>query len=346
VWIGINIDGGRTLDELFERVRSARASGFATAWLPQSPGAGPLAEVSREHGSRRNGTRRPRHQLFGYDSLTALAVAGREVDGIELGTCVTPIFPRHPMVLAEQALTVQAVRTGPVTLGIGVSHRHVVEDQWGYRYDRTVLRMREYVTVLNELFETGAVSFSGQTTQARGTLSFPIPGRVPVLLAALGPQMLRVAGEHASGVITWMTGVRTLETHIVPTVNHAAGAAGRPAPRVVASLPVCVTDDADAARQLARRMFLIYRSLPSYRAMLDREKADDGGDIALVGSEEDVARAVKRLEEIGVTDLNALIIGSETEQMRAKALLPALGDQSRQWRQPPSVLTRSLGDHL
>lgn len=301
--------------ELAGKVAAASRAGYAAAWLPQSPGSGP----------RTRGARRTRHELFGYDSLTALAIVGQATTGIELGTCVVPTFPRHPMVLAEQALTVQAGCVGPVVLGIGVSHRHVVEDQWGYTYDRTALRMREYLTVLNELRTAGRTAFTGQTLRANGSLSFPVERRLPVLIAALGPRMLEVAGECSDGVITWMTGPRTLEQHTVPTLARAA--AGRPAPRVVASLPVCVTDDPDTARELAARMFLIYRSLPSYRAMLDREKAEHGGEIALVGSEEDVVSGIRQLAEAGVTDLNALVIGSESEQARAHQLLPTITDR-------------------
>jgi F420-dependent oxidoreductase-like protein len=312
----LNIDGGRRFDELIDKVEQASNAGYASAWLPQSPGAGPRGRSSR----------RVRHELFGYDSLTALAVAGQNVHDIELGTCVTPTFPRHPMVLAEQALTVQAAYPGPITLGIGVSHQHVVEDQWGYSYDRTASRMREYVTVLNQLCATGTTSFSGETVHANGSVSFPIQGRLPILIAALGPRMLAVAGECADGVITWMTGLRTLDKHTVPTLTEAAQAAGRPTPRVVASLPVCVTGDPDTARELAARMFLIYRSLPNYRAMLDRENAEHGGDITLAGSEEDIVSQVKALAEAGVTDLNAWVIGSELEQARTHALLPTLTD--------------------
>jgi F420-dependent oxidoreductase-like protein len=316
VRIGLNIDGGRRFDELIGKVELASESGYASAWLPESPGSGPRTRSSR----------RSRHELFGYDALTALAVAGQSVYDIELGTCVVPTFPRHPMVLAGQALTLQASYPGPVTLGIGVSHQHVVEDQWGYPYDRTALRMREYLTVLNELRAVGSTAFSGKTVRANGTLSFPVTARLPVLVAALGPRMLEVAGELADGVITWMTGPRTLAGHTVPRVAAAAAAAGRPTPRVVACLPVCVTSDPDAARDLAARVFLLYRSLPNYRAMLDRENATHGGDIALVGSEEDVAASVRALADTGVTDLNALVIGSELEQARTHGLLPKLTD--------------------
>lgn len=316
VRIGLNIDGGRRFEDLIDKVEQASNAGYVSAWLPQSPGSGPRARSGR----------RVRHELFGYDSLTALAVAGQSVQGIELGTCVVPTFPRHPMVLAEQALTVRAAYPGPMTLGIGVSHEHVVKDQWGYDYDRTALRMREYLTVLNQLRDTGTTSFTGETVRANGSLSFPITERLPVLVAALGPRMLKVAGECSDGVITWMTGRRTLAEHTVPRLTTAAEAAGRPAPRVVASLPVCVTSDPDTARELAARMFLIYRSLPNYRAMLDRENAQHGGDIALVGGEQDVLAGVQALADAGVTDLNALVIGSELERARTHGLLPKLTD--------------------
>lgn len=319
--IGVNIDGGRDLAELLARIDHAAAAGYASAWLPQSPGGGPRKRSSRDR----------RHRLFGYDSLTALAIAGTRVSGIELGTCVLPTYSRHPMVMAEQAITCQAgYPGGPVTLGIGVSHQHVVEDQWGYSYDRTALRMSEYVAVLNALLTEGEVAFEGETVTARGSLTIEVDRRIPVLVAALGPRMLDVAGEASDGVITWMTGTRTLAEHIVPRISAAAARAGRPQPRVVASLPVCVTENADEARQLAQRMFLIYRSLPNYKAMLDREDADHGGAIALVGTEDEIAGAVKRLEDLGVTDLNALVIGSDAEKARAHALLPQLNPQAEE----------------
>lgn len=316
VRIGLNIDGGRHFQELIDQIERACNGGYTSAWLPQSPGSGPRTRSSR----------RVRHELFGFDSLTALAVAAQSVRGIELGTCVVPTFPRHPMVLAEQALTVQAAYPGPVTLGIGVSHQHVVSDQWGYAYDQTSLRMREYITVLNQIRDTGTTTFTGKTLHANGSLSFRVVDRLPILIAALGPRMLKVAGECSDGVITWMTGRRTLTKHTVPLLTAAAEAASRPAPRVVASLPVCVTNDPDAARELAARMFLIYRSLPNYRAMLDRENADHCGDIALVGNEQDIIAGVEELADAGVTDLNALVIGSELEQARTDALLPTLTD--------------------
>ncbi|MGH3548679.1 MAG: TIGR03564 family F420-dependent LLM class oxidoreductase [Pseudonocardiaceae bacterium] len=319
---GINIDGGAGFDEFLAKIRQAREAGFHSAWLPQSPGGGP-----RNHG-RNRGNPRQRHMLFGYDSLTALAIAGQHVDGIELGTNIVPIFPRHPMALAEQALTLRTAYSGPMVLGVGVSHRHVVEDQWGYRYDRTALRMREYLHVLNELFSTGAVAFDGETVIARGSLTIPPTDPFPVLVAALGPRMIDAAGELSDGAITWMTGHRTLASHVTPRLTAAATRAGRPAPRLMAMMPVCVTSEVTAARKRAQRVYLIYRLLPNYRAVLDREGAQDSADIALIGDEDAVAAQVKRLAESGVTDLAGMLFGPEEDQARTRALLADLSGSS------------------
>lgn len=311
--IGLNIDGGRTFEELVARVRHGRDSGYSSLWLPESPGDGP----------RRRSTRAHRHRLFGFDSLTALAAVGHELGGVEVGTCVVPTYPRHPMQLAVQTLTVAAATGGRFTLGVGVSHRHVVEDQWGYSYDRTAQRMEEYLTILRDLMTTGEVHHDGPTAQANGSLSIPHE-RVPVLVAALGPRMLEVAGRLSDGVITWMTGPRTLQEHVVPRLQESAERAGRAPLRVVASLPVCITRDPQEARELAARMFIIYRSLPNYRRMLDREGVEDAGGVALIGSEEEVREKVESLAAMGVTDLNALVIGSTDEIARTHHLLPRL----------------------
>lgn len=316
VRFGVNIDGGSGFDELMAKVCQARDAGFHSAWLPMSPGGGTGPRSSRPGR---------RHTLFGFDTLTAIAVVGQHVDGIELGTNIVPIFPRHPMALAEQALTVQATSRAPLVLGLGVSHRHAVEDQWGYRYDRTALRMREYLSVLQDLRRDGAVDFQGETVQAHGSLTIPPRDDLfPVLVAALGPRMIDVAGELSDGVITWMAGPRVIGDRLVPRLTTAAGKAGRPAPRVVAMMPVCVTHDVAGARARASRTYFIYRSLPNYRAVLDLEGAQDGADIALLGDEDEVAEQVTRLAQAGVTDLDAMLFGPPEEQERTRALLAAL----------------------
>lgn len=315
--IGLTIDGGATFEDLVREVRLGRDVGYRSLWLPESPGGG---RRSRSRPGRR-------HRLFGFDSLTALAALGHELGGVEVGTCVLPTYPRHPMQLATQALTARAALAGGLALGIGVSHRHIVEDQWGYTYDRNATRMREYVEVLNQLMGQGTVDVDGETVQAHGSLGIPFEP-VPLLVAALGPRMLEIAGRHADGVISWMTGPQALAGHVVPRLTEAAQAAGRPTPRVVASLPVCVSDDVDAARRLAERMFVIYGSLPNYRRVLARDGAEHAGQIALVGTEADIRDQISELERIGITDLNALVIGDDESRTRAHALLPALSEAS------------------
>ena len=209
--------------------------------------------------------------IFGLDALTSLAVAGSQVPGIELGTAVVPTYPRHPAVLAQQALTAARRWPGRLTLGIGLSHKIVIEDMYGYSFDRPARHMREYLSVLLPLLD-GRGPRRGRPCGHIG-LTTPRPGRVPVLLAALAPQMLSLAGR-----------AHRRDRAVDDRAGHGAGlrrpgrfgrgqAAGRPSPRVVCALPVSVTDDPDAARARANRVFAIYGQLPSYRAMLDREGA-------------------------------------------------------------------------
>jgi F420-dependent oxidoreductase-like protein len=262
--------------------------------------------------------------IFGLDALTALAVAGRDVPGIELGTAVVPTYPRHPAALAQQALTAAAATGGRLTLGIGLSHKIVIEDMYGYDYGQPLRHMREYLAVLLPLLDRRPVSFTGTTVRANVGLSVPGEGRVPVLLAALGTQMLTLAGQQAEGTVLWMTGPATVRDHVAPTLAAAAAAAGRPSPRVVCILPVCVTGDPAAARERASKIFSIYGELPSYRAMLDREGATGPGDVAIVGDEDAVAAQIRGLAEAGVTDFVAGEYARGDEAARTRALLRSL----------------------
>lgn len=264
-------------------------------------------------------------QIFGLDALTALAVVGSQVPRIELGTGVVPSYPRHPLMLAAQALTTNQVCDGRLMLGIGLSHQLVIEDMLGLSYEKPARHMREYLSVLMPLLRGEPVSFQGETISTTAALSISGIPTPPVLVAALGSVMLKLAGTVADGTVTWMTGPATLESHIVPTITAAAHEAGRPAPRVAVGLPVCVTDDADAARELAAAQFSVYGMLPSYRAMLDREGADGPADVAIVGDEATVAAGIRRVADAGATDFSAAeFSASADDRARTRALLRSL----------------------
>lgn len=243
--------------------------------------------------------------ILGLDALTALAVAGSQVPGIELGTAVVPTYPRHPLALAQQALTAATAVAGRLTLGIGLSHRVLVEGVLGLSFDRPLRHLTEYLDVLLPLLDGEPVDARGETIRAAAALTTPRPGQVPVLVAALGPQMLRLAGTRVDGTVLWMTGPRTTRDHIVPTIQAAATAAGRPPARVVALLPVAVTSDPDTARRQAAEEFAIYGTLPSYRAMLDREGVAGPAEVALIGDEETVRAGITAFADAGVTDFVA-----------------------------------------
>ena len=262
-------------------------------------------------------------QIFGPDALTLLAVAGSKVPGIGLGTGVVPVYPRHPMMLAQQALTVQAATGNRLLLGIGLSHQVVVEGMWGMSYERPAAYMKEYLASLMPLLHGEAVHSEGQrvTTNAFAPLEIADVEAPPVLVAALGNTMLGLAGRVADGTITWMTGTATIGGHIAPTITAAAEAAGRPAPRVVVSLPIAVTADHDAARDRMNEAFAIYPNLPAYKAMLDKEGAAVAGDIGFVGDEEAVAASIAKLADAGATDFVAAIVGDVEERARGLALI-------------------------
>jgi F420-dependent oxidoreductase-like protein len=282
------------IDTLVDAVRASADDGFATFWLPQ---------------------------IFGVEALAALAVAGREVPGIELATGVVPTFPRHPVTLAQEALTTQAASDNRLLLGIGLSHQPVVEGMFGHSFDKPLRHMREYLAVLVPLTRGEPVSFEGEVFRVNAGLQVKGAAPMPILLAALGPKMLELAGEVVDGTVTWMTGPQTIESHVVPIITAAASRAGRPAPRVAVGLPICVTNDADAVRERAAKTFMVYGTLPSYRAMLDREGAEGPADVAIVGDEDAVGAALDRLDKVGTTDFVASIIGNSEDRNRTRAFL-------------------------
>src|SRR5262245_26743752 len=249
--------------------------------------------------------------IFGLDAINTLALVGRETAKIELGTAVVPTYPRHPVAIAQQALTTQAASRGRFVLGIGLSHKIVIENMLGFSYDKPAKHMREYLKVLGPLARGEGVQFQGEQYRVAAQLQVPGATRVPVLVAALGPTMLRLTGELADGTITWMTGPKTLAQHILPTLREAAKRAGRPEPRVVAGFPIVLTNKPAEARERIGKALVIYGQLPSYRAMLDREGAAGPADVALAGDEKYLRAELARLRDLGVSDFDAAITAVE-----------------------------------
>jgi F420-dependent oxidoreductase-like protein len=287
--IGTLIDVERSVADAVTETQRIKEAGFASAWATQ---------------------------IFGNDALTLLAVVGAQVPEIELGTAVIPVYPRHPQVMAQQALTVQSATGGRLSLGIGLSHQIVVEGLWGYSYDRPGRYMAEYLDALVPMLKGEASLHDGEVLKAITMAPLGIPGaEAPQLLvAALAPYMLKLAGSLTDGTVTWMTGISTIASHIGPRIAEAAAEAGRPSPRIVVSLPVCLTKDAGAARDRIDENFSIYPTLPSYAAMLEKEGASRPADIALVGSEEQILDGIGRLTEAGGTELVAAISGDAAER--------------------------------
>ena len=246
--------------------------------------------------------------IFSYDAITALTLIGRETERVRLGTAVTPTYPRHPTALAQQAMTAAAATNNRFTLGIGLSHKVVIEDMFGLSYAAPAKHMREYLSVLMPLIRGEAVSHNGEHYRVNG-VALDIPGveSLPVVVAALGPQMIKLTAELADGTNTWMVGPKTMEEHIIPSFN----AAGRADPEIVAGMPIVLTTKVDAAKEAIAQQLTVYGQLPSYRAMLDREGAAGPADIAIVGDENQLRGQIKRFEDMGVSDFNAAIMNVE-----------------------------------
>jgi F420-dependent oxidoreductase-like protein len=298
---GAGLNTGKPIADVVEEAKALAASGFSC--------------LSSSH-------------IFGYDAITLLGLVGVSVPGVELMTAVVPIYTRHPIAMAQQALTVQAATEGRFVLGIGLSHQVMIEGVYGMSFAQPLRAMREYLAALMPLLRRERVSFKGETVAASaGPLEIDVQAP-PVIVAALGTAMLELAGEVADGTATWMTGPRTLADHIVPTIKTAAERAGRLSPRIMAALPVCVTDDVAAARQRADEVFAIYGTLPSYRAMLDREGAASPGDAAIVGDETAVRAVLAELGSAGVTDFSPAPIGSREDIQRTRALFRELSQSA------------------
>jgi F420-dependent oxidoreductase-like protein len=271
---------------------AAERDGFTSVWVPQIPGD--------------------------FDALTAITLMGSATERIELGTAVLPIQTRHPIAMAQEVMSVQAVCEGRFTLGIGVSHDWVIDGQLGLPYERPAHLMRSYLQVLDAgLRGPGSVDVENDEYRVHSPMDVTDWGPNPVLLAALAPMMLRLAGEHASGTILWLADERAVGEHVVPRITKAAAGAGRPAPRIVAGVPValCPKDEVDDAREWANRLLGHSEFCPNYQRLLDRGDARSEGDILAAGDESAVVERLRAFKDAGATDLavRVLALGRDRE---------------------------------
>jgi len=302
--IGINGSGlialGRPAGEIVDHAVAAEADGMASYWLAQ---------------------------LAVPDALTVLGAVGRVTTTIELGTAVVPTWTRHPLMLAGQALTVSDLAGGRLALGIGLAHRSTVESSLHIPFARPARHMDEYLSVLLPALTERAVAFRGEIWSGEvDNLGAPADVAAPsVLIAAMGPRMLALAGGRADGTVLWLSGPRVIETEIVPALTAAARSAGRPAPRVVASVPVAVTDDPDGMRALLAGVLAGYDDLPSYRRVMDLEGAGGPADVAIVGDGATVRAGIERFAAAGATDFAAVEVAfTDDDAARTRSLLRTL----------------------
>lgn len=295
-----------SVDELRANARWADDAGLATGWLPHIP--------------------------WSLDALTAATVAASAASRLELATAVVPTYPRHPLALAQQALSAQAVCGGRLTLGIGPSHPVVIESMFGLGYDHPARHVASVLDVLDAAFAgTGRVDVENDDFRVHSLLDVPGAAPTPVLVSALGPLMLRLAGSRTDGTILWMADEHAVGGHVVPRLAAAARDAGRPTPRVVAGLGVAVCDDADAGRREAARRFAVYGQLPTYRRMLDRGATGEPADVCVIGDEAAVTARLRSYRDAGVTDLAATVfpVGEDpaASRQRTRALLAELAPE-------------------
>ena len=270
---------------LVDAACTAEREGFASIWVPQIPDD--------------------------FDALTAIALMGHATERVELGTAVMPIQTRHPVAMAQQALSTQAACEGRLALGLGPSHHWIVEDMLGLSYQSPAQQVRDYLEVLNvALAGPGPVDVENTGYRIHNPLDITDIGPTPILLAALAPVMLRIAGEHASGTILWMADERAIGEHVVPRITKAAADAGRPEPRIVAGVPValCRAGEIDDARARANRVLGHAEYSPNYLRLLEHGDATDVGDILAAGDEAAVAERLQRFRDAGATDISVRIL--------------------------------------
>jgi F420-dependent oxidoreductase-like protein len=248
-------------------------------------------------------------QRFDYEAITLAALVGAAVPGLGVGTSVVPINPRHPLIMASLAQTAQAASHGNFSLGLGLGAHEPERQAFGASWPNTIPRLREHLTVLRSIFAEGAVDFHGDEFTASPGWPVAVPGGapLPVYVAAMGPKALLVTAELADGTLPYLAGPRTIAEFIEPTIAKAAADAGRPKPRIIAAVPVLVTEDSqndiDAGRDLAARQLSFYETIPSYQRVIAREGVDNVAELAAVGSSDLVARQLKTYLDAGATDV-------------------------------------------
>jgi F420-dependent oxidoreductase-like protein len=299
---------GTKVTRLQADARWAEEAGLATVWIPQIPDE--------------------------FDALTAATVVGAETARIEIGTAVVPVQPRHPIALAQQILSVQAVCQGRLSIGLGVSHHWIIDEMLGLPYEHPVATMEAYLDVLDAaLSGPGPVDVENDRFRIHNPLDITDVSPTPVLLAALGPRMLQLCGERADGTILWLADERAIGGYIVPNLTRASEAAGRPAPRVVAGVPVCLCGDheIDAAVTRANRLLSEAEVSPNYQKLLDQGDAQSVGDILVAGSESTIRKRLQGFADAGVTDVSVRVvpIGENRDELissskRTRELLGAL----------------------
>ena len=301
IGLQVSADRGRyatKVEKLQADARWADEAGLDTIWTPQIPDE--------------------------FDVMAAAVLLGAATSRLEVGTSVVPIQPRHPVVLAQQALSAQAVCEGRFTLGIGVSHHWIIKDMMGLHYERQATTMRCYLDVLEPaLAGPGLVEVQNELFAVRQPFDITDITPTPVMVAALGPVMLRLAGERASGTVLWLADERTIASHVVPTITKAAAAAGRPAPRVMAGVPVCLCreDEVDAAIERTNRTLSEVVASPNYVRLMEHGDAESIGDVLICGNEATMEKRMRGFAEAGVTDLNCRIValGENRDQIKASA---------------------------
>jgi len=289
----------------------AEEAGLQTVWIPQIPDE--------------------------FDALTAAAVVAAVTSRIEIGTAVVPIQPRHPIALAQQALSVQAISEGRLTLGLGVSHHWIIDEMLGLPYDRPLATLRDALDVLEPALRgPGTVDVENDRYRVHCPLDVTDVGPTPILLAALGPRMLQLCGERTTGTILWMADERAIASHVVPTLTRAAEGADRPAPRIVAGIPVCACsgNDVPAAVERTNRILAEAEVSPNYQRLLDHGDATSVGDILAAGSDAAVEKRLRSFADAGVTDLSVRVvpIGNGRDELiasskRTRALLASLAER-------------------